>query len=50
MEKQIAGHAVNWPAVALRYLKRARDRLADFGVYGYFSQSIAKLEEMTQMI
>jgi hypothetical protein len=49
MEKQIAGHAANWPAVALRYLKRARDRLADFGVYVYFPQSIAKLEEMTQM-
>lgn len=46
MAKQRVAGAAEWAATTLRYLKQTRDYLADYGVDGYFPQSIAKLETM----
>lgn len=46
MAKQSAVSAADRAKATLEYLKRTRNLLADYGVDGYFPQSIAKLETM----
>jgi hypothetical protein len=43
---QEAVDPTDWPAAALEYLKCTSDYLANFGLDGYFEESIAKLEEI----
>jgi hypothetical protein len=47
-ERQGDAEVANWAAAPLKQLKRTRDRLADFGVDGYFPEGIDKLEEIEE--